>query len=166
MAQISAYLDVILPKCFASNEFGVPVASNYKFAKKVARLNLNIIYLCLINGVPAEEIEATQSLHNLYLLYKYTAHRKPHRNKNIHSNEKLVEQLYELSKVSASAIDKVCPTSDDLLNSDDECRDKEKQKVLIFATLRGTFFSLKAFFRYSNQYILYCRKWTIGKPFI
>ena len=130
VSQISTYLDVILPKYFSGNEFGVPTSSDYKFAKKLARLNLNIIFLCLNVGVPPEDIQPTQSLHNLYLLYTNTRNNK-HPFNSPALKAKVAENLYELNMQNASALDKFSPTNDDLLNdSDDEGRDDEKlQKV-------------------------------------
>ena len=129
---ISTYLDVILPKYFSGNEFGVPTSSDYKFAKRVARLNLNIIFLCLTVGVPPEDIQPTQSLHNLYLLYTNTRNNK-HPSNVPALKAKIAENLYELNIQNASVLDRFSPTNDDLLNnSDDEGREDEKtQKVKI-----------------------------------
>lgn len=126
VSQISTYLDVILPKYFSGNEFGVPTSSDYKFAKKVARLNLNIIFLCLTVGVPPEDILPTQSLHNLYLLYTNTRNNK-HPSNIPALKAKVAENLYALNMQNTSALEKFSPTNDDLSNdSDDNGKDDEK----------------------------------------
>ena len=127
VSQISGYLDVILPKYFSCNEFGVPTASEYKFAKKVARLNLNIIYLCLNNGVPPEDIHPTQSLHNLYLLFTNTSCKNENPSNTRTDKSTLAEELYELSVLNTSVLERFLPTNDDRMHdSDDEGRDEEK----------------------------------------
>ena len=133
VSQISAYLDIILPKYFSCNEFGVPIASEYKFAKKVSRLNLNIIFLCLKNGVSPEDINPTQSLHNLYLLFANTLCKKENPSNTRTAKTKLTEKLYELSVMNASVLERFSPTNDDLMNDSDEGRDEEKPlKVIRF----------------------------------
>ena len=42
--------------------------SEYKFARKVAKLNLNIVTVCLANGVEPARIRPCQTLHNVSLL--------------------------------------------------------------------------------------------------
>ena len=127
VSQISACSDVILPKYLSYNDFGVPIGSEYKFAKKVARLNLNIIFLCLNHGVPPEEIHPTHSLYNLHLLF--TNIKFKNRNKNISQagSTNFIKKLYDLSVLSASTLDRLSPTSEDLMNdSDDEGLDEDK----------------------------------------
>ena len=120
-------MDVILPKPLSYNDFGVPIGSQYKFAKKVSKLNLNIIFLCLKYGVSPEEIHPTQSLYNLHLLF--TSIKCNNNNQtNIQAERTTVtEKLYDLSVLSAATLDRLSPTSEDLTNdSDDDGRDENK----------------------------------------
>ena len=127
MSQISTCLDAILPKPLSYNDFGVPIGSQYKFAKKVSKLNLNIIFLCLNYGVPPEEIHPTQSLYNLHLLFTNIECNNSNRNNIQTEKTNLIEKLYDLSVVSAATLDRLSPTSEDLTNdSDDEGRDENK----------------------------------------
>ena len=120
VSQISAYLDVILPKHFSFNEFGVPVSSEYKFAKKVAKLNMNIIFLCLSIGVPPENIHPSQSLHNLYLLFNDILCKNKNPSDIPTEKSNLAEKLYELSKQIASDFERISHTNEDLINDSDE----------------------------------------------
>ena len=121
----------LLPRHLSCSELGVPIASDYKFAKKVAQLNLNIIFLCLKIGMNPEQIQPTQSLHNLYQLFTELLLSKNAVvfNKTAYSNEELAEKLYELSISNVSYLDQLSPTNDDLLNdSDDDCTDYDKSQ--------------------------------------
>ncbi len=57
-----------LPLRLSYADFGVIDTSEYKFARKVAKLNLNIVTLCLANGVDPARIRPCQTLYNVSLL--------------------------------------------------------------------------------------------------
>ena len=58
-------LDLVMPLRF--REFGTSM-SEYKFSKSVFRLNVNIMYMCLSQGISAERLHPKQTLYNLKLL--------------------------------------------------------------------------------------------------
>ena len=60
-------LDIVMPFRLRCGEFGASM-SEYKFSKSVFRLNVNIMYMCLSQGVSAERLRPKQTLHNLKLL--------------------------------------------------------------------------------------------------
>ena len=130
MSQIASYLGVILPKPLCFNELSVPTANNYKFAKRVAQLNLNIIYLCLNIGMNSEQIQPSQTLHNLYLFIELLVSRKQSDFKNTYYNkDELAEKLYQFSLQNAKYLDELSSTNDGVLNdSDDECNDYNKNQ--------------------------------------
>ena len=126
---------MILPKHLSFYEFGVPIASEFKFAKKVAQLNLNIIFLCLKIGMHSENIQPSQGLHNLYQLFTELLLSKNAAafSKMIYHKEEVAEKLYQMSVANARYLDQLSPTNDDVLNdSDDDCTDFDKnQRVSI-----------------------------------
>ena len=78
-----------------------------------------------------EQIQPTQSLHNLYqlfnelLLSNYTIVF----NRTAYNKEELAEKLYELSVSNVRHLDQLSPTNDDLMNdSDDDCADYDKNQ--------------------------------------
>ena len=122
---------MILPRHISCSELGVPIASDYKFAKKVAQLNLNIIFLCLNIGMNPEQIQPAQSLHNLYQLFNELLLSKNTIvfNRTAYNKEELAEKLYELSVSNVRHLDQLSPTNDDLMNdSDDDCADYDKNQ--------------------------------------
>jgi hypothetical protein len=48
--------------------------SEYRFARKVAKLNLNIVSLCLASGVEPDRIRPCHTLYNITLLGKTLPH--------------------------------------------------------------------------------------------
>ena len=105
-------------------EFGIPTSSQYKFAKKVARLNLNLIYLCLKLGVSPDDLKATRTLHNLHKLLETF-------NSGIstsalpfpcHEYEKLALENYQ------AELEGLSPSSEDLEEEEDcEIKDLEDE---------------------------------------
>ncbi|XP_054259071.1 beclin 1-associated autophagy-related key regulator [Macrosteles quadrilineatus] len=66
---IAFYLGIKLPNKLCYSELCSTALSENKFARRVARLNLNVLHLCLSQNVPAESIHPSQTLQNiLYLL--------------------------------------------------------------------------------------------------
>jgi hypothetical protein len=61
-------ISVPLPVRLNFADFGVIDTSEYRFARKVAKLNLNIVTVCLANGVEPARIRPCQTLHNVSLL--------------------------------------------------------------------------------------------------
>ncbi|XP_037799082.1 beclin 1-associated autophagy-related key regulator-like isoform X1 [Penaeus monodon] len=65
---LAFYLDVTLPKKLCYSEFCRNELGEQQFARRVARLNTNIIYLCLSQNVPAKLLRPTHSMPNLLAL--------------------------------------------------------------------------------------------------
>lgn len=68
---IAFITSVPLPARLSYADFGVFDTSEYRFARKVAKLNLNIVTLCLASGVEPARIRPCQTLHNVSLLVKH-----------------------------------------------------------------------------------------------
>ena len=127
---------MILPKHLSFYEFGVPIASDFKFAKKVAQLNLNIIFLCLKIGMHSEQIQPSQGLHNLYQLFTelLLSNNSAALSKMIYNKEEVAENLYQMSLANARYLDQLSPTNDDMLNdSDDDCADYDKNQRVSYS---------------------------------
>ena len=120
VSQLYTFWDIIPPKRFA--DFGIPISSQYKFSKKVTRLNLNTIYLCLRLGIRPEDLEPAQTLKNLHMLVN--------RKENSVSGKFPSEEYYRLSVQNYdNELGKLVPSSEDLIN-DDESDSEELQYKL------------------------------------
>lgn len=73
---IAGLLDVHLPSRLQHQDFGVIETSEFRFALKVTKLNLNVVCLCLSTGLSPSEIRPTQTLHNLLRMLKLVQNRK------------------------------------------------------------------------------------------
>ena len=58
-------LDVHLPRRIDFTDFSAPQFSEYGLANRAARLGLNVIYLCLKQGLRPEELKANCIMYNL-----------------------------------------------------------------------------------------------------
>jgi len=62
---------VPLPLKLTYSEFGTIETSEYRFARKVSKLNLSVIQLCLVLGVHPSTIRPRQTVHNVVLLLEH-----------------------------------------------------------------------------------------------
>lgn len=65
---LSFYLDVRLPHKVSYNDFCTMGLNEQQFRKKVARLNLNIIYLCYTQNLSMKTIQPARSMENIFQL--------------------------------------------------------------------------------------------------
>ncbi|KFM76333.1 Beclin 1-associated autophagy-related key regulator, partial [Stegodyphus mimosarum] len=66
---LAFYLDAHVPKRSSFSEFCGHITSKKKFLHKVAKLNANIIHLCLSQGVDISSINTHQTISNLLLIF-------------------------------------------------------------------------------------------------
>lgn len=71
---LARVLDVHLPARIQHQEFGVIETSEFRFARKVTKLNLNVVFLCLSQGMPPHQIQPCQTLSNLLGLARRAEH--------------------------------------------------------------------------------------------
>ncbi|KAG8327765.1 autophagy protein 14, variant 2 [Homalodisca vitripennis] len=62
---IAFYLGIKLPNKLCYSDLCSNALSDTKFARRVARLNLNVLHLCLSQNVPPELLQPTQTLQNI-----------------------------------------------------------------------------------------------------
>ena len=74
---LALVLDVHLPRRFDFTDFCAPQFSEYGLANKAARLGLNVIYLCLRQGVRPEQIKSNGTVCNLKCLLEAAAGAAP-----------------------------------------------------------------------------------------
>lgn len=66
LSQISSCTDVILPKRISMSDFGINSPSNeQQFMKKLTRLNINALFLCLAQSIDLTLLKPTEALHNI-----------------------------------------------------------------------------------------------------
>lgn len=65
---LSFYLDVRLPHKVSYNDFCTMGLNPEQFRKKVARLNLNIVYLCYTQNLSMKNIQPARTMENLFQL--------------------------------------------------------------------------------------------------
>lgn len=65
---LSFYLDVRLPHKVAPVDFCTMGLNEQQFRKKVARLNLNIVYLCYAQNLSMKNIQAARTMENIFQL--------------------------------------------------------------------------------------------------
>ena len=70
---LALVLDVHLPRRVDFTDFCAPQFSEYGLANKAARLGLNVIYLCLRQGVRPEQLKANGTVYNLKCLLEAAA---------------------------------------------------------------------------------------------
>jgi beclin 1-associated autophagy-related key regulator len=66
---IATYLDVILPAKMELDMFNRELLNDAQFSYNVAKLNANVIYLCVSQGVDVSLIQSQRTLKNLLLLF-------------------------------------------------------------------------------------------------
>lgn len=69
-SSVASILGTPLPAKIRFSDFGVIETSEVRFARKVAKLNINIVSLCLAVGVELTNIRPEQTLYNLCQLVK------------------------------------------------------------------------------------------------
>ncbi|RWS13279.1 Beclin 1-associated autophagy-related key regulator-like protein [Dinothrombium tinctorium] len=105
LSVIAFYLDVRFPKRLKFSEFYTTSSTNgndvflteQEFADKVAKLNINIIYICLFQNVPFQLIHPKHTIQNLKLLDPLTADLGRSGSINIESKfyKKIKQALYK-----------------------------------------------------------------------
>lgn len=65
---LSFYLDVRLPHKVAYNDFCTMGLNEQQFRKKVARLNLNIVFLCYTQNLAMRNIQPARTMENIFQL--------------------------------------------------------------------------------------------------
>lgn len=65
---LSFYLDVRLPHKVSYNDFCTMGLNEPQFRRKVARLNLNIVYLCYTQNLPMRHIQPARTMENIFQL--------------------------------------------------------------------------------------------------
>jgi len=65
---VAAVTSTHLPTRLHYFDFGVLETSEYKFSKKVSKLNMNVVNVCLKNGVTPQLVRPCHTLHNIKLL--------------------------------------------------------------------------------------------------
>lgn len=64
-ALAAAHTGVVLPARINYQDFGVLETSEFRFARKVAKLNSNVVTLCLALGLPPSIVRPCHTLHNI-----------------------------------------------------------------------------------------------------
>ena len=101
LSQLSSSLDIILPKRFSMNDFGLNApSSELQFIKKLIRLNINVAHLCLSQGLDIDLLKPTEALHNLAQFLTIFV-----KNGHLGSPYKL-DSLYNLSLTISNDIEK------------------------------------------------------------
>lgn len=125
LAHLASCLDVVLPKRLSYGDFGTPTSSQYVFAKKLAKLNINVAYLCMTQGIPSKLLKPTHTLFNLSLLLNGSSKQLlPH--VGLLSKAIDAEDFYHVSVVISAEVDMMKPTADDLENDSDKDDDNWK----------------------------------------
>lgn len=65
---LSFYLDVRLPQKVSYNDFCTMGLNEQQFRKKVARLNLNIVYLCYTQNLSMRNVQPARTMENIFQL--------------------------------------------------------------------------------------------------
>jgi len=66
LSQIASAIDIIFPKRSSISDFGLNTPSNEsQFIKRLTRLNINVIHLCLSQNFTPDQLKPTEGLHNL-----------------------------------------------------------------------------------------------------
>ena len=72
LSQLSSCLDLIFPKRLTLNDFGLNMpSSDMKFIKKLIRLNVNVVHLCLCQNLDPELLKPMEAMHNLSLFLNH-----------------------------------------------------------------------------------------------
>jgi hypothetical protein len=119
LQHLASALDVILPKRLVYSEFGEITSSEYRFAKRLAKFNLNVVYLCLSQDVNPNLIVATHSMHNLKLLLDTVLDSTSRFGQPAHAILTM-DRLQAFSCEIAKELDKAQRTADDLADDEDE----------------------------------------------
>ena len=66
LSQIASCIDIIFPKRSSMTDFGLNMPSNeFQFIKRLIRLNINVVHLCLSQNLSPDHLKPTEGLHNL-----------------------------------------------------------------------------------------------------
>jgi len=66
LCQIASCIDIIFPKRSSMTDFGLNTPSNeFQFIKRLTKLNINVVHLCLSQNLSPDQLKPTEGLHNL-----------------------------------------------------------------------------------------------------
>ena len=112
--QISSCLDIIYPKRLSLNDFSLnPPATEYQFVKKLTRLNINALHLCLCQNI--NHLKPSEALHNICQLVQQfqatnIAQAVPYKSESLHA----------LASELIGQLDKLQPTMTEDVESENE----------------------------------------------
>lgn len=72
-ALTAAHIGLLLPAKISFQDFGVLETSEYRFARKVAKLNMNVVTVCLHLGLGEAGVRPCHTLRNLYRAMQRTS---------------------------------------------------------------------------------------------
>lgn len=114
----SASFDNLLPKRVTLFDFGITSSkTEYKFYKLISRLNLNVIYLCMAQGVDPDVLKPRQFLQNLFILFEHIKKDESAFVGQCYKPLHRPEVLYRMSETICSDLNHL---AEDLANSDSE----------------------------------------------
>ena len=103
-------------------DFGSASYSEFAFAKRLSRLNLNIVHLCLSQGLDPKQLKATEALYNLSTFLKEVGEgRVGHTSKPYK-----LDLLADMSVQICSELNKLEPDDDLSDNEEDSMRGWEE----------------------------------------
>lgn len=124
--ELALLFDIILPfRRLKFQDFGKIVNSEYKLNRKVTRLNLNILHLCLSQGVSPEKLRAKQTLHNLKQLIDLIHNQDDSFSSSFTvgiSNQPLLDSefLHQMSVTLSNELSKFAWINEELTDEDDD----------------------------------------------
>ncbi len=136
--ELALLFDVILPfRGLKFQTFGKIVSSEYRLNHKVTRLNLNILHLCLSQGVSPEKLRAKQTLHNLRQLIDLIHNQDDAFSSSFTigiSNQPLLDSefLHQMSVLLSNELSKLTRINEDFTDEDeDETSESAKGSQMI-----------------------------------
>ncbi len=132
LGQVASCLDLVMPKKQSFADFGSATSfSEYAFAKRLVKLNVNTAHLCLSQGLDPKLIKPNEALHNLFTFLTEAAKgnagnlNKPYR----------LELLHDMSVTATAELSSLEPTTEeeeeaDSDNDDDTTRDWEEWEAV------------------------------------
>jgi hypothetical protein len=119
--QIAACLDIIFPKRLFSSDFNLAAPSEFLFAKKLARMNINVAHLCLAQGLDFGLIRPTEALFNLSQFLDHIKNGQfGHKDQPYKS-----ELIFDMSVTICSELGKIQPTIEDVENESDQNEEED-----------------------------------------
>lgn len=119
---LSFYLDVRLPHRVVYSDFCTMGLNEQQFRKKVARLNLNIVYLCYSQNLSMKSVQPARTMENIFQLLDI-------RNVDLgRTGPALLDSSRSLDSIMQSFID-ICDDDDTDDDSDDTILQKDWENV-------------------------------------